>query len=544
MRIQKPDTVKKEKVKERHIVHVSRESVYVSLLTVMLVFALAAVLFLTYFGCRYSYYSQRDYTQRISIITDKPWIWLIILPSLFAVVTFLGLWFSGLKEKVQNQIGLGVFLFSCAWILVVWSLYVWLNPYEPSGDQLITTAAASYARNGVYEMFMPGGYIGMYQQQKGLVMIYEFIFSVFGDFNYAAAKQIHVFLSVGALTAGYHFLKLHTGRIFPGILFCVLFLFCMPFLLYLPYIYGDIPAVSLCMVFFGALAFFERSGKKRFLVTAVIAAAFALLLRMNSWIVLIAVTIGLLMTALKRWSLKYVLAALLIILVPAAAVKAVDISYECRSGYESGIGIPSILWIAMGLQETDGAPGIYNRYQQGVFENHNFEKESAAKEGQQYIHERLKEFANDRSLAIDFFKRKLQMQWLEPLFESLYSTKNFEEGKKTPEWIESLYYGETHDRVWKFANVYQGIVYTAVLIFLLISLPGKTKREHNGTFWIPLIAIVGGFLFSIIWESQCRYVFPYFVFMLLYVPLGLEAPAQKMYEHYSKEKVPGQDDKI
>ena len=69
-----------------------------------------------------------------------------------------------------------------------------------------------------------------------------------------------------------------------------------------------------------------------------------------------------------------------------------------------------------------------------------------------------------------------------------------------------------------FANRYQTIVYLGFLCFL----PAFWKRKkENPSIWIPLITIVGGFLFSVIWETQCRYVLPYYVFMLMYVPEGL-----------------------
>lgn len=57
---------------------------------------------------------------------------------------------------------------------------------------------------------------------------------------------------------------------------------------------------------------------------------------------------------LKKKKGQYLLAGFAILLTAALTVKAVDVMYEYRSGYPSDIGIPSILWIAMGLQETDG----------------------------------------------------------------------------------------------------------------------------------------------------------------------------------------------
>lgn len=48
------------------------------------------------------------------------------------------------------------------------------------------------------------------------------------------------------------------------------------------------------------------------------------------------------------------------------------------------------------------------------------------------------------------------------------------------------------------------------------------KRASGGVVDATHLRI-GGFLFSILWEAQCRYVFPYYVFLILYAPMGLYA---------------------
>lgn len=513
---------------------IRRESVYCFFVIAMLVCAFLVSGFLAFSSVRLSYYSYQDYSP-IGYMEDRTWLHLTIF--IFGVIGtgILSSLLKRLNQKLQETIGIGVLVFSCIFLLVLLSVYVLENPYYPSGDQLNTTAGASYIRHGNYSMLCPGGYIGMYQHQKGLAFFYEIIFAIFGDFSYGSAKQIHVLLTVAALVSGYLFLKIHTQRVLPGILYCLFFISCTPFLLYVPYIYGDIPSICLCMVMFWALSVYEKSGKWRFVAVAAVLAGCSRLLRMNTWIVLIAVAIGLLLSAWKKWSWKLVLAALVILFTAQGAVKAVDVMYEYRSGHESGIGIPSILWIAMGLQETDGRPGIYNRYQQTVFEECNFQREPAILIGKEYIRNRLQELIHNPDQMKDFFHRKLQMQWLEPLFESLYSTRSFDEQKVMPEWINELYYGKIHNFVWKMSNHYQSIVYLALTIFVCGGLFGKKWRQADGVFWIPLIALVGGFLFSIFWESQCRYVLPYYVFILLYVPLGLEMAAS--FLNTAKEKL-------
>ncbi len=501
-----------------------RKKGYGFAVSALLACALLISLFLALNGVQYSYYSQTDYS-RIVLVKDSALRQSAFFVLAAAVTAALGALLGKLSPRTQERIGLGVLLFACVWFLLIGSFYVRGNPYYPEGDQLNTTAGAYYNRQGNFSMLSPGGYIGMYQQQKGLMFFYELLFSVFGDFAYGEAKQIHVLLGVVLLVSGHGFLKLHTGRALPGILFDVLLIFCMPFLLYLPYIYGDIPAICLCMAMFWALAAYGKKRKKRFLVIAALLSGAALLFRMNTWIVLIAVAIGLGLLAWKWGRWRVLLAALLIVLSAEGAVKAVDVMYEVRSGYESGIGIPSVLWIAMGLQETDGSPGVYNRYQQSVFAEYHFEREPAAQEGRNYIRGRLKELVKRPDVMADFFRRKLMMQWLEPLYESLYATKSFEEERPVPDWVEELYYGGLHDSVWKAANYYQSVVYLAFAVFVAGSLWERERGQRDGTFYIPLIAVVGGFLFSVIWESQCRYVLPYYMFLLLYAPLGLEKAA-------------------
>lgn len=102
---------------------------------------------------------------------------------------------------------------------------------------------------------------------------------------------------------------------------------------------------------------YEHYEKKRYIALAACVAGIAVLARKNTWIILIGVGIYAVLVCLKKKKGQYLLAGFAILLTAALTVKAVDVMYEYRSGYPSDIGIPSILWIAMGLQETDGMAG-------------------------------------------------------------------------------------------------------------------------------------------------------------------------------------------
>ena len=501
---------------------VKGEALYTFGLIGMLVCSLIVGVILAYEGCRYSYYPVPDYSTKDIIMQDSFWVHIA-----FAILISVAAWgldriFSiRLTFRTQEKICRIVLAVTAVLMFVFGTIYVSVNPYYPEGDQLNATAGAAYSLNDQYSMLTPGGYVGLYEQQKGFIFLYEILYALFEPFCYDVAKQFHVFFAVLTLVSGYGFIKNQFPKAFYRIIYCALMLFCMPLMLFLPYIYGDVPSICFSMICLWALSAYAKKMQARYIPIAALAAALALLCRMNTWIVLIAVGIGMVMLAIEKWNYRPLIVGLCVILVAAGAVKSVDAMYEYRSGYESGIGIPSILWIAMGLQETDGEAGVYNRYQQTVFEENGFNREVSAQIGKDYIAQRVQEFANDLPMTKAFFQDKIASQWSAPLFESLKATHAFDEEKPVAEWIANLYYGKLHDIIWRATNYYQSVVYIAMLFAVIGNLISVKKRKGNSVGWIPQIAIIGGFLFSLIWENQSRYCLPYYLLMLLYVPEGL-----------------------
>lgn len=478
--------------------------------------------YLGYTGIRYSYYSSKSYSEMIYIIEDSPVFHILVFVILsFLLSFFLFLWHSFLRRFDMEKICRIVLLLACVWLMAIGFFYLKDHPYYPEGDQMNVAAGALYARSGDYSMFARGGYIGLYEQQKGLVFLYEILFSLFGDLCFPIVECCNLCFMVATLVFGFYFLKFVAGKPFYRIIYCFMMMFCAPYIIYLPYAYGDLPSICFSMILFWAIAAYQDKFRKKYLFFGAVAASFALLTRTSSSIALIAVGIGMVLFAMEKISFRPLLAALCIIIVAWGSVKAVDRMYEYRSGYESGIGIPKILWIAMGLQETNGNPGIYNRYQQSVYEECGFEQEPAIKIGREYISDRSKEFLGNPAYARYFFTVKVKRQWLEPLFEGLYATNTFREEEDIPNRFTELYYGDVHDSVWNFANSYQSVIYISFLFFAISGFFQKQKDSITIAGWIPLITVVGGFLFCIIWESQCRYMLPYYIFVIVYAAVGI-----------------------
>lgn len=494
------------------------------MLAVLLLFAVAILLLLSYWACRYSYYNAETYNRSNLLVRDATWKHIVLFLILSLCTVGIDRLFTRKSKAVQEKICVCVLTVTCLFLFTLGVFYVLKNPYYPVGDQISTTAFSAYCLEGNYVMLCPGGYIGMHQHQKGLGLLYEILFAIFGKFNYTPAKILHVCWWVLSVYAGYRFLQLNTDKAVFRLIYCVLMMGCIPFLFFLPYIYGDIISIGFCMVLFWMIAAYEHSGRKRYLAVAAFVASIATLARKNTMIVLAAVAIYAVLLCLRKRKAKYLLSGAAVFLSAILALKAVDVIYEYRSGYPSGIGIPSILYVAMGLQETDGEPGVYNRYHQTVFEEHDFQQEPAAQEGMEYIRDRLQQFARDPGKAGRFFKKKIQWQWIDPLYKSLTATDTFDESLEVPGFIQEIYYGGAYSGIWKLSNYYQSVIYLGGLLFTAWGgVMWWRKKEMPVSLWLPMIAVVGGFLFSIIWEAQSRYVFPYMVFLAMYVPEGLYA---------------------
>lgn len=494
------------------------------ILIVMLLAGAAIVFaFLSYAACRYSYYTIDNNEFSSVLIPDASWKH-IVLFALAAYMVYAGDVLLQKQSKQLRERTCKLFLYvSCALIFVLGCVYVVGHPYYPQGDQINTTAFAVYARGGNYLMLQPGGYVGMYEQQKNLGFLYEVAFTIFGDFNYLPIQIIHIGWWILAVVAGYGFLQINAARAIFRPVYCIFMTACIPFLFYLPYAYGDLMSISFGIVLFWAVSAHEQQGGKRYLFIAAGAGILAMLARKNTLILFVALAIYFVLLCIRRKKLKYLLSGALVILSSFVALSAVSGMYRHRSGYESGCGIPSILWVAMGMQETNGHPGIYNRFQQTIFEQAGGDVEESKRVGKAYVRGRLSEFRHDPVMALDFVKRKVEEQWIEPLYESLCSTKTFGEDSEVPSYIEKIYYGEWQNLFWRLSNFEQSICYFSVLLFIvasIVTILGQ-KSETPLSLWLPLIAAIGGFLFSIIWEAKSRYMLPYYAFLILYVPEGL-----------------------
>lgn len=85
-------------------------------------------------------------------------------------------------------------------------------------------------------------------------------------------------------------------------------------------------------------------------------------------------------------------------------------------------------------------------------------------------------------------------------------------------WVTEIYYGKWNERIRSFLNQYQVAIYFGVLGYYIRLLQGKKEVEE---YLLGLI-LIGGFLFSLIWETKSRYVFPYMFVAVWCATMGMK----------------------
>lgn len=413
------------------------------------------------------------------------------------------------------------------WLACVW--WVYKVPYGMVGDQSIVWYNSVLALQGDFTMYQHGGQIFIYPQQQGLSFLYELLFRITGNTAPKLIGYVNAALAPVTLLFGYLSVRECADRK-TAAYFLPLMILCLPYIIYSPYVYGDIPSISLSFVLLWAVLKFAGSRKYLFAALACVTAALALLCRMNMWIFFIGLIIGLLYETLDKWQIKPVLFALCIVLCASLGVNGVKQFNSLRSGYPVSKGMPSVLWMAMGLQFSEYGAGYYNNYSKWVFEQTDFDRELAAKIGTQEIKDRLDIFLSDSYQTRLFFQQKLYSQWIDPLFESMKFTGTFD---GEPDYtILGLYYGEGHRTIRRFTGCMLSVIYFFALVGIIFRFFKKKSILQDSA----LIIFVGGFLFSVIWEAKARYMLPYFVLLHMYAAFGLRYTAMQIKIIFKKYK--------
>lgn len=171
----------------------------------------------------------------------------------------------------------------------------------------------------------------------------------------------------------------------------------------------------------------------------------------------------------------------------------------------------------MGLNDSDGHPGWYNAYNYIVFAEADDNTELSISIGKEHLMEALQRYWEDPDYMLDFFGRKMNAQWNAPMYQCIAMNRNIVEPQVGMLAPDITNYGRTAQLMENWMKIYQLLMYGGILFLLTI------RRREFMTIekYALLIAVYGGFLFSLIWEAKTRYVLPFLFFQIPYMALAV-----------------------
>lgn len=454
-------------------------------------------------------------------LPDSPWKYLIAA----AVFLLLLAVFIRISNKLKMRIELS---WLCIIFFALWVLFILAADLYPISDSGKVLTIARQLKEHNFEQFGIRGYMYRYPDQAGIVLIYYFIHCIFGTKDYLVIQIINA-----ALLAGAYYIIGKTAQLLWGEkdknvqnITVILYILFFPAALYVTLVYGTIPGFA-----FGAAAFylqlkFMKSGSLANIVAAGVCISAAVIWKTNSLIMLIAMLIYLmydLVTGLKDKKKKSFIAILIIILINLISSFTVNTLMQQITKTQVSKGMPKTAWIAMGLHETGFAPGVWNGYSVGLFEDNNYKYEETDFAARKEIEVQFANFMNDKSYAVDFFGRKNAMQWNNPTFNCLgiLEGREDENGVK----FDNLCFGPLKYKIIKISDYLQSLILLGACLYLIL------KRKEQGTGEMLLgITVAGGMIFHMLWEAKPQYVLPYFLLILPYAAAGYSAAASKILD--------------
>ncbi len=454
------------------------------------------------------------------------------IPLLLEDSVFANLFFAGLtilviavlfyvEKRLLKEIRIKIMriapIITMLWV-GAWSFWwIFAVDRQPVGDQAHIYAAASYFMEGDYTFLYPGCYCGQHPYQLGLIALVELIFRIVGPLRYRVLQAIGAGMAVLIVYFGSEIAWEVSRRMTVVVAYCAVMIGCVPLVFYTGWVYGDIPSILFGMILAYCLLRYEKTEQVKWLAGIISCAVLAMLVRENSMILLIALCLTGGVFLVKKWDVKLFAAIILSVLLPFLAYQGIYKMYEVRSGIPHSDGFAPISYVTMGMQETGGKCGWYTIYAGMVYDEQNADTVLAAQTSKLDLMDRLAEFRSDPAYAKQFYLNKVKSQWNEPLYQSLFFSNQYFEGKEPAPGsfvskISNIYF----DKVLALSDRLQFIVYLGMLAFFLFAV----NKDSSMTGQLLAVTIIGGFLFSILWEAKARYILPYYIMMYPFAVKG------------------------
>ena len=434
--------------------------------------------------------------------------------DLYSIISILilGLIFYILyKSKLSNKSLFTIFII----IVFAFGMY-WIisNDYNIAyyDDTYNCYEAAKSLLEHDYSKIGYKSYINMYPHNLPLVTLLMILYKIFGEFSLYFFR----FLNLTLVIVAYIYIVKISNVLFDNskinrITIILLYGFTQfVFMSYIPY--GFIISYS-CSIFsiYYYIKFLYTDSMKN-LVTSLTIISLATVIKNNTLIIIVAMIIFALIKLINVKSMKIVIPFIISFLSISCLVNGITgfWAHKAMTTYDNKL--PTIAWIALGLNQYNDNPGGYYDLLYYYHINHDFVAEYTVIEAKRHIKESIKLWNNNPVNALKFYVNKFSNGFNEPSFNSVkYYYVN-----PHVDINHDIYQGYIGDILFKKWDASMSILSIGLLIFVVRVIK---KLSLNDTF-IGVIAF-GGFVFHMIWEINSIYTYIYIIMLIPYAAKGL-----------------------
>lgn len=369
----------------------------------------------------------------------------------------------------------------------------------------------------------PGGYAYMWPHQNGMILLVAFLLRFMDTVqSFYVIYVILIFFYVVTIVGLYQICcLLFKKNAFTAVQGVILSTY-LPYAFLVNNIYGDHIGYAFAIVAVWMALLYRRSKKMRYSLLCGINMALSVIFKQNCLIIFVGIAVFYFMhlitdrTPGKQEKLK-IAGNLIVVTVLTFAISSIPTAYiSARLHVESGAGNSKWAHVAMGLQDTESAPGWYNTYNEATFVENNYDTHATAKVSQDNIRESLRHFVADPEYAWSFFNRKWAILWNNPTFECFTLQSNKISNVELSPLVKSTIFdgGKINILLIAFFDVCQSVYLFGILMYLI------TEKNAGIGELLPFLLVIGAFVFWTFWETKSRYVLPYFLFVMPYSVIG------------------------
>lgn len=435
---------------------------------------------------------------------DSPLL-LLALTALFLFFCF----FFFKKKEITPRLCTLLERTALVWTVIISLFIIFLFRVRVSCDSGHLSNIAIAFLNGDYSEFLGDGYLAHYPHQLGMIGLFQIVYYLFGIENFIVLQSLNVI----AIFSAVYYLHRITEELFPQLqIRVILSLLCMgllPLYLYSTFIYGDIPGLGLVLPAMYYVIRYLNTKRKLYALPATFCMAFAIVLKSNNSVILIAVILILLLHTIQSKDKFAVLFSILLICSPSLINTGINSYYAHAAGLDSiPSGIPKIAWVAMGLQENEYIEnGWYNSYNWGIYTQNNHNADATTQACIASIKDSLSGFIAAPKSGLHFFYKKFISQWNDPGYQAQITVEWYSRHRDDHSKLALyLIYGNGRFLVEGIMNLYHFMILLGSSIFAFFSL--WEKKPANT---LLSLSVFGGYFFHLIWEAGGRYGLGYFV---------------------------------